>query len=512
MSLNPRARRFTILTAAVALGLTGGLTQPVQAAEPSSYIANDTVWRTVDGQEILAQGGNVFKHQGVYYWVGSELTSGQPKAINLYSSTDLENWQFRKAIVKQSGTDGPLSADPADNIWLGRPQLNYNPATNNFVLNFEVNDTSDKRNQLMFATSSTVDGTYTLTSQTPINVNNNTMGDHSVFVEGNDAYLVYVGDHVDASGKKSINRTVTVRKLNEAWTGVAPGAPLFDQWDSGKEAPGLVKANGKYYLFASEKRWWDATATHYRVSDTLAGLASSAPWAKVTHRPTRGGSDDSFGTQFAQIIPVVSTDGGTTSYLFNGDRYSQFFKGDTNNAPGGVGRNAWYKLTFEGTAPVVHGWTGVDVNAAAGTITGNRVANGRFDQEAAGVGVPLWDLSGAQGAASTQNTTGDGRRQLLVNDDVAFTSWVDQEVVLPNGRYELSFDYRSSATMNDLFFEVKGHGGQATKLPLNKNQNAWATKKYTFDVTSGKANIGLWADGQANAWTNLDNVAIWPAG
>ncbi|MET9670312.1 family 43 glycosylhydrolase [Streptomyces sp. NPDC006475] len=506
MSRNPRARRFTILTGAVALGLTGGLTQPVQAAEPPSYIANDTVWRTIDGKEILAQGGNVFKHQGVYYWAGSELTSGKPKAVNLYSSTDLENWQFKKAIVKQSGTDGPLSAELADNVWLGRPQLNYNPATNNFVLNFEVNPGG--RNQLMFATSPTVDGTYTLTSQTPVNVNGNTMGDHSVFVEGNDAYLVYVGDL-----GVSTNRTVTVRKLNAEWTGVAPGEALFDQWDSGKEAPGMVKANGKYYLFASEKRWWDATATHYRVSDTIAGLASSAPWAKVTHRPARGASDDSFGTQFAQIIPVVSSDGGTTSYLFNGDRYSQFFKGITDNAPGGIGRNAWYKLTFDGTTPLLHGWTDVDVNAAAGTITGNRVANGRFDQDDPSVGVPLWDLSGAQGAASTQNAAvGDGRRQLLVNDDVAFTSWVDQEVSLPNGRYELSFDYRSSATMNNLHFEVKGHGGQTAKLPLNKNQNAWATQKYTFEVTSGKANIGLWADGQANAWTNLDNVAIWPAG
>ncbi|MFD5989684.1 hypothetical protein [Streptomyces cyaneofuscatus] len=39
----------------------------------------------------------------MYYWVGQKLVS-EPKAVNLYSSTDLENWTFVRAILKQDGS------------------------------------------------------------------------------------------------------------------------------------------------------------------------------------------------------------------------------------------------------------------------------------------------------------------------------------------------------------------------------------------------------------------------
>ncbi|MFD7860244.1 hypothetical protein ACFV6B_39110 [Streptomyces microflavus] len=66
-------------------------TLPVETATPSSAIANDTVWTDTDGNEILAQGGNLLEVGSMYYWVGQKLVSGEPKAVNLYSSTDLEN-------------------------------------------------------------------------------------------------------------------------------------------------------------------------------------------------------------------------------------------------------------------------------------------------------------------------------------------------------------------------------------------------------------------------------------
>ncbi|RPK55086.1 Glycosyl hydrolases family 43 [Streptomyces sp. ADI96-02] len=496
MNLRARATRLTTLTAAVALAFTGGLALPAHAAGPSSVIANDTAWTDTDGNEILAQGGNVLKVGSIYYWVGQKLVSGQPKTINLYSSTDLENWTYEGPVLSQSGSEGPL----AEGLWLGRPQLIRNP-DGKFVLVVEVNDGDRNRNQILFATSPTIDGTYTPTGPAK-EINGNTTGDHSVFVDGDKAYLVYVGD-TGRGDAKSFNVTLNVAPLTGDWTGVGPA--VYSESYAHKEAPAIVKDNGTYYLFASGMDYWDATATSYRASSTLGGWDKAAPWSTVATRPS---SDNSFGTQFEQIIPVVGSKG--TSYLYNGDRYSQFYKPGGSPAPGGIGRNAWYPLTFEGSGPVLHGYTDVDVDAAAGTITGNRVANGRFDQDIAGTRVPQWKVTGP--GKVEESTLGDGRRQLAVWDDAAYTSWISQEVALPNGSYELSFDYRSSGGQKSAYVEVKGHGGSAVPVHLTAKQDTWATKKLTFTVSSGKVNLGIWSDSPAGKWLNIDNVSIWSAG
>ncbi|MFD7313542.1 family 43 glycosylhydrolase [Streptomyces sp. NPDC059883] len=496
--MNVRARAThltTTLTAAVALALGGTVTLPAHAAGPSSVIANDTVWTDTDGNPILAQGGNVLKVGATYYWVGTKLVSGRPKQVNLYSSTDLENWTFRGPVLSQSGTEGPLAA--TGNLWLGRPQLIRNPATGTFVLVVEVTDPATKRNHVLFATSPTVDGAYKPTDDGATPVNGTTMGDHSVFVDGSDAYLVYVGDQGG-----DINSTLNVAPLDTNWTKVKPA--VWSERNTGhKEAPGIVKAGATYYMFASGMDWWNATPTSYRTGKDMSSWGQDS-WKSVATRPA---SDNSYGTQFEQIIPVVGTQG--TSYLYNGDRYSQYH-GTGAPAPGGIGHNAWYPLTFEGGVPRLHGYTDVDVDAAAGTVTGNPVANGRFDQDVTGSRIPQWGVTGA--ARVDESTVGDGRRQLTLWDDAAYSAWADQQVALPNGSYKLSFDYRTSGGQNNAYFEVKDHGSAAVRTDLTTKQGAWTTKTVNFTVTSGKANLGIWADSAKDTWLNVDNVSVLPAG
>lgn len=492
MNVRTRAPYLTTLTAALALALTGSLSAPANAAARASSIANDTVWTDTDGNPILAQGGNVLKVDSTYYWVGQKLVKGQPKAVNLYSSTDLENWKFEGPILSQSGTEGPL----ATGLWLGRPQLMRNP-NGTFVLVVEVNNGPGNRNQLLFATSPTATGTYTPTTKNSVMVNGNTIGDHSVFVDGANAYLVYVGD--TGTG---INQTVNIARLDPNWSAVAQEPPLWSASNSGhNEAPAIVKADATYYLFASGMDWWDATPTSYRTSTTMTSAGwNQDSWKRVATQP---GSANSFGTQFEQIIPVVGSQG--TSYLYNGDRYSQFYTGD-GNAPGGIGKNAWYPLTFEGGTPLLHGYTDVDVDAAAGTITGNRIANGRFDQDVAGP-VPHWTVKEGSSARTEESNAalgGDHHRQLSV-----YSGYVSQQLSLPNGTYELSFDHRSSGGQKNAYVEVKNHGSTTpVRAHVNASQYQWATKKITFTVTSGKADLGVWAD--AGGWLNIDNISVRP--
>lgn len=59
----------------------------------------------------------MFKVGGLYYWVGSQLNNPTTAhSIDLYSSPDLMNWTFVKALVTQSGTTVDLEPEsiPAD--------------------------------------------------------------------------------------------------------------------------------------------------------------------------------------------------------------------------------------------------------------------------------------------------------------------------------------------------------------------------------------------------------------
>lgn len=490
-----RAAAVGAIAAAVALGMVA----PAAAASTPPGIANDTVWKDTAGNAIKAQGGNVFKEGNTWYWVGTRMDkSPDPsaplaKAINLYSSTDLETWKFEKALVTQSGSTGDLK----QGAWLGRPQLIHNPSTGKYIIWAEV-DSGLKNSagaglgnaQAVFV-SDTIDGTYTYRGKQL--TEGLSSGDRSVFVEGGNAYLVYVGDSAE-----SRNVDLNVAPLSADWLTVED--PIWTGDYGHHEAPGIVKVGSVYYLFASGMNWWAGTPTAYRTS---TDLTSWSAWSNVGNQPA---SSTSFGTQFEQIIPITGTSG--TSYLYSGDRYSQFSGGDVA-APGGIGRNAWYPVTFDGGIPTLHGATDVSVDVAAGTLDWNEVANGRFDQEVAGTTIPNWTATGTSGAVKVENTSSTvTNRQLTLWSAGAFNAWVAQNVTLPNGQYTLTFDYKSSGGATNAYFAVKNHGGAEIQRSLKPAASAWTTASVTFQVSTGAVRIGAWLDGTGGQWLNIDNVSI----
>ncbi|MDR6972679.1 family 43 glycosylhydrolase [Leifsonia shinshuensis] len=449
------------------------------------------------GNPIHAQGGNVQLYEGTYYWVGADLAN--PKSINLYSSTDLTTWTLDKALLTQAtGIPGDTLGDLTPGNWLGRPQLTHNPTTGNWVLDFEVprtNSAGTQRNAIAFATSPTIDGTYSYLGS--ILVNGNTVGDHSVFVDGPDAYLVYVGDN-----GTSINATQSIAKLNSSWTGVASITFNESNYDH-HEAPAIIKVGSTYHWFASGMYWWAATATAHRSSTSLASWGAWTPVATVP------ASSNSFGTQFEQIIPIVGSTG--TSYLYNGDRYSQFYSGN-DKAPGGIGRNAWYPLMFSGNTPTLVGATDVRVDAAAGTLDYNYVANGRFDQDIAGNTIPQWSTTGyATGVSKVQNTASSTtNRQLTQSASGGYSAWASQQITLPAGTYTFKADTKSSGGETSAYLVVKNYGGSEIHLDLAAAQSSWQTKTTTFTVpTATVITIGVWSSGTGGQWLNVDNVSIW---
>lgn len=516
--------------------LLGGA--PALAAAPSDHIANDTVWKDTTGNEIKAQGGNVFKEGGVWYWVGVQMDPAvggvaSPKSINLYQSTDLQSWTFDKALVTQSDNPADIphvtSADTSDlavtgSKWLGRPQLIHKPG-GQYVIWVEVGGgktytkpdgtvVSMGNGQGVF-TSDSIDGAYTYQGKQFVSrynadgsksANTYTSGDRSVFVDGGNAYLVYVGDSTSTR-----NVDINVAPLDDTWQNVEQ--PIVHVPISGHEAPGIVKVGITYYLFASGQYWWAGTPTSYLSGASIAALGTS--WAYMSKDPqypdpaSPATPTDSFGTQFEQIIPVSDSSGTVTSYLYNGDRYSEWYKG-SDQAPSGAGRNAWYPVTFDASGtPSLHGATDVKVNASAGTLAWSYIANGRFDQRSyldpKGAN-PYWTLSGMAGVQATSNTA---TKQQLVLGGTNTSGSATQTISLPNGTYTLSFDHKTQGTPAHSTVSISGNGAQGAVVVLTAPQATFAGATSTFTVSTQKVTITATIDSAGYAQLQLDNFALW---
>lgn len=532
-------RRVAAVLTSVAIAVGIAVTAaPAFAAAPSDHIANDTVWKDAAGNEIKAQGGNVFKEGAFWYWVGTSMdpkvgTAPPPKSINLYRSTDLENWTFLKALVTQS--DDPTviphmpGADMSDlavtgSKWLGRPQLVHKPG-GKYVIWVEVGGgktytkpdgtvVSLGNGQGVFI-SDTIDGSYTYQGKQFVSHKNAdettteniyTSGDRSVFVDGGNAYLVYVGDSLTTR-----NVDINVAPLDSSWQNV--GKPILTRPINGHEAPGMVKVGSTYYLFASGQHWWAGTPSSYLKGDHIETLNSS--WSYVEKSPnfpnpaSPSAPTDSFGTQFEQIIPVTDAQGAVKSYLYNGDRYSQWYTG-SDQAPSGTGRNAWYPMTFDALGvPTLHGATDVDVDATAGTLAWSPIANGRFDQrrydDATGAN-PYWSLTGT---AAVQATSSAVTRQQLVLGGTDTAGSAAQKVTLPNGTYTLGLDYKTQGVADHASVSVAGNGTAASPVQLTAPQSSFAHKTVTFTVTTGTVTITASVDSTAWSQLQIDNITLW---
>lgn len=484
-----------IVTALAAAALAISSTTPAVAATRSS-IPNDSYWNDQSGSFLSAQGGSVLKVGSSYYWVGIEFADDGEYAfgaVNLYKSNDLVNWSWVKAIFTPQG-----SGDLAVGDWVGRPDLVYNPTTNKYIIVMEIDGTGSSigpGNKIGFASSSTVEGTYTYHGSTA--VDGSTMGDHSVFVEGTNAYLVYAGDNPGSTLLSDRNVTLNIAPLASNWLSVQ--APIYSETNTSREAPFIMKRGTRYHWFASGKDWWDSTATSHRSSTSLTAWPS---WSTLATSPV---SYDSFNTQFDFIIPITGSAG--TSYIYAGDRYTSF-QGGSNPAPTGEGRNAWMPLTFSGNTPTLHGFSDLTISLSTGRLGGNAVANARFENEGPTQGPSSWMEWGDTSASLTQTGGVTGNR-LTFWKATAYESYTYQYLTgLRNGTYTLSVKMLSSGTHDYALLVGKPGGGSEVSTSLNSAANNWVTRSITFSVTNGTAEIGLYVDGTPGSWLSVDDVSL----
>ncbi|KAI8630321.1 carbohydrate-binding module family 35 protein [Xylariaceae sp. FL1651] len=289
----------------------------ISGALGASWIAPGAVWYDTDGNKIDAHGGGVVQRGDTFYWVGHGVSNQTPM---MYSSTDLVNWKnLGQQASSVSGMWRPKIAKPNGSFWLFGQQDRYS--------------LSLKSSQFI--------GGYTKSAKVYIPPNSYSYSDTGMFHD--DAtdtwYLLTSADH----------NIVQINRINADGT---LGNEVSDLRAGAYEAPGLVKANGVYFLIVSGKTGWRANPNKVFWSNSISG-----PWT--------GGSDiapqaqNTYGSQNTFELTIQGTQ--STTYIYMGDAW---------DSKGGASSNyVWLPMNINSGSKTVqldyHSMWKVDVKTGA---------------------------------------------------------------------------------------------------------------------------------------------------
>lgn len=500
-------------------------------------IRNDIFWDTQDGEPIFSQGGGIFKFVdpdtgvGKYYWYGARyneaaLYRNDPSitqktdsflSVTCYTSADLVHWKFEGDVL----TRAELDKNYDGTRWVGRLGVAYVKEINKYAL-FVQHDSG-----VLICLSDKPAGEFAwhrrMNMESMIGTPNT--GDQTVFTDEDTgiSYLVY-------SYGRGRNRIY----LSEI--GVKDGnVDLLDCTQvfhgEGREGNCMFKYNNKYYMFASNLYGWDSSFAYYLVADDIRGPYS--PTNKMLITP--GCMDDyAHVTQTGFFVNVKGNKQETV--IFCGDRWADF-------AGNGLGYNQWCPLSFNGETPYFNSLSSWNLNAVTGEWSvaddNNYVKNGSFEADRRYIPSPVkpiqeqllgWTTKVYEGNAivisskdspvlNYFNTEADrkvviGEKSLNISDKVAFKRKIYQfiestpYVELKDGNYTLSAKVRNSAGFGKLEMYAES-GGKRKAMPLVAENADWRTVELKdVVVRNGKVEIGFWAEGEAGASCQVDDVCF----
>lgn len=267
------------------------------SADIIANLQNGVFWNDTSGKRIEAHGGGFILIDDTWYWVGEDKSASSAgfKAVNCYSSKDLEHWKLENDIITRS-TASELAA--SDRI-IERPKVVYNDSTKQYVmwLHWEGNNYAEAKAGVF--TSSSVCGDYVYKSS--FRPNNNMSRDDTLFKDddGKAYFLSAANENADLILYELSSDYLTIaRQVAVLWAGAK------------REAPALFKHDGRYYLITSACTGWDPNQAQYATATSIGG-----PWSSLQNI----GNGTTYDTQSTYVIPVVGTK--TTTYVYAGDRW-----------------------------------------------------------------------------------------------------------------------------------------------------------------------------------------------
>jgi beta-xylosidase len=315
------------------------------------------LWPDNNGVHINAHGGGLLFHNGIYYWFGEHKLPGEQGnvadvGVHVYTSADLYNWT--DAGIALRVVDDQKS-EIARGCILERPKVLYNDSTGRFVMWFhlELKGHGYKSARSGIAVADSPTGPYQyLGSVRPnaavapwsvpeveLDATGPFVRDFPIGQMARDMALFKDDDgsayHIFASEE---NQTLHISQITNDY--LRP-AGIFSRVHIGqyREAPAILKYNGKYYLFTSACSGWAPNAAMVSVADTIFGpyeeLGNPCVGAKEQRETT-------FGAQSTFVLPV---DGNPESFIFLADIWRPKDAID--------GRYVWLPIRFANGMPLV---------------------------------------------------------------------------------------------------------------------------------------------------------------
>jgi beta-xylosidase len=381
-------RAAAALAAAVSI-VTAGLVLAAGliAAAPPAQAAPVTVpvgtqFTDTSGAVIHAHGGGVIKVGNFYYWFGENRhPNNQFRAVSVWRSTDLRNWEFRNnALTQASHSELQVSN-------IERPKVIFNQATGQFVMWMHKENGFDYgQARAAVAVSNTVDGNYTyLGSFRPFN--QHMSRDITAFVDDDGT-----GYMISAANE---NFDLHIYRLTPDYRNVA--ALVANPWPGGhREAPALFKRNGVYFMLTSGATGWSPNQARYATATSITG-----PWSAMQNVA----DGTTFGSQSTFVLPIQGSQ--TTSYLYLGDRWAGAWGGPVSDS-----RYVWLPITFPSSTSMSMSYAReLTIDAATGQLSTVGTGYQRITVRHSGMSLDVANNSTGNNAAVVQYPWNGGTNQ-----------------------------------------------------------------------------------------------------
>lgn len=277
-------------------------------------ISSGINWFDQDNNEVNAHGACIIKEGDTYYLFGEYKTDSANVFIGFscYSSKDLYNWTFEGMALPQqaAGILGPNRVGE-------RPKVMKCPKTGEFVMFMHTDDRNYKDAKVGYATSKTINGTYTFRGP--------------LLYEGKPIKRWDMGTFHDSDGKGYLLiHHGSIYELSDDFRSVKR---LVVSGQKSGESPALFKSNGTYFWLSSNLTSWERNDNYYLTATSLEG-----PWTKQGCFAPEGSL--TWNSQCSFVFPI--SNGSDSLFLYMGDRWS-FPK------QGSAATYVWQPISVEGS-------------------------------------------------------------------------------------------------------------------------------------------------------------------
>ncbi len=253
---------------------------------------NGGILRDTDGNIVHAHGGGMLKQGDTYYWYGENRTDN--RYVSVYRSKDLINWEFGNDVLTTDSrvseyrvkTDLRLLNEDGGKINIERPKVIYNEKTGKYVMWMHVENGKDYSVAACgVATSDTPDGDFLYHGC--FNPYGYMSRDCTLYVDDDKtAYFISASRN---------NADLHMYRLTDDYLNIDALVNVLWQGEY-REAPAVVKHNGRYYMFSSYCTGWAPNQCKYAVADSMEGR-----WSRLTEI----GDETTFRTQPAFFLKIV---------------------------------------------------------------------------------------------------------------------------------------------------------------------------------------------------------------